>query len=120
MLPLKIFSLCFLTVILLSLAASLAQATHGNNATVPALQLDLPANALGKDYRPLWRPVGLPPSGRGVQVSILGVAGITLGAEEGIEFNLLGLSAGIGFSPFRLRLPFIGGLGSNNLQENKI
>jgi len=87
---------------------------------VPALQLDLPANALGKDYRPLWRPVGLPPSGRGVQVSILGVAGITLGAEEGIEFNLLGLSAGIGFSPFRLRLPFIGGLGSNNLQENKI
>ncbi|MEJ1268039.1 DUF3750 domain-containing protein [Pantoea ananatis] len=31
------------------------------------LKLDLPANALGKDYRPLWRP-GLPPSGRGVQV----------------------------------------------------
>ncbi|MEJ1268041.1 hypothetical protein WDV93_15080 [Pantoea ananatis] len=36
MLPLKIFSLCFLTVILLSLAASLAQATHGG-ITLPAV-----------------------------------------------------------------------------------
>lgn len=32
---------------------------------VPALQLDLPANAIGKDYRPLTRPVGHPPLARG-------------------------------------------------------
>ncbi|MBC0852449.1 DUF3750 domain-containing protein [Pantoea stewartii] len=85
---------------------------------VPALKLNLPANALGKDYRPLWRPVGLPPSGRGVQLSLLGVAGVTIGVQEGVEFNLLGLSAGVGFAPFQLRLPFIGGVGHNNLQHD--
>jgi len=31
---------------------------------VPALRLDLPANAIGKDYRPLSRPVGVSPTGR--------------------------------------------------------
>jgi len=84
---------------------------------VPALKLDMPANALGKDYRSLLHPVGLPPSGRGLQLSLLGVAGVTLGAEEGIEVNLLGLNLGVDFTPLRLRLPFIGGLGRNNLQK---
>lgn len=85
---------------------------------VPSLELNLPANALGKDYRPLTRPVGLPPSGRGLQVSLLGVAGVTLGVKEGIEINLLGLNLGVGFSPLQLRLPFIGGLGDDNLQSD--
>lgn len=85
---------------------------------VPALKLDMPANALGKDYRALFNPVGLPPSGRGVQISILGVAGITLGTVEGVEFNVLGLNVGLDFTPLRLRLPFIGGLGLDNLQKN--
>jgi hypothetical protein len=85
---------------------------------VPELRLDLPANAVGKDFRSLLNPIGLPPSGRGVQVSLLGMAGITLGAEEGVELNLLGLNMGIGFSPLRLRLPFIGGTGNDNLQKS--
>lgn len=51
---------------------------------VPALKLDLPANAIGKDFRSLLHPLGLPPSGRGVQLSLLGVLGVTLGAEEGV------------------------------------
>ncbi len=84
---------------------------------VPDLRLDLPANAVGKDYRPLYRPIGLPPSGRGLQISLLGVAGVTLGAEEGFELNVLGLNVGLDFTPLRLRLPFIGGVGSDNLQE---
>lgn len=86
---------------------------------VPALRLDLPANAIGKDYRPLWRPIGLSPSGSGIQASILGVLGLTLAREEGIEVNVLGLNLGLDFSPLRLRLPFIGGLGGDNLQKNK-
>ena len=48
---------------------------------------------------------------------MLGVAGITLGAEEGFEVNVLGLNLGLDFSPLRLRLPFIGGLGRDNLQK---
>lgn len=85
---------------------------------VPALKLDLPANAVGKDYRPLWRPIGLPPSGRGIQISVLGVAGVTLGAEEGFELNVLGLNMGLDFTPLRLRLPFIGGIGRENVQQD--
>lgn len=80
---------------------------------VPALKLDMPASAVGKDYRALSDPIGLPPSGRGVQLSLLGVAGITLGAVEGVELNLLGLNMGVGFAPLRLRLPFTGGLGED-------
>ncbi|SFE78828.1 Protein of unknown function [Phytobacter palmae] len=86
---------------------------------VPDLKLDMPANAVGKDFRSLLNPVGLPPSGRGIQVSLLGVAGITLGAEEGFELNLLGLSMGVDFTPLRLRLPFIGGVGRDNLQNSE-
>lgn len=84
---------------------------------VPALKLNLPANALGKDYRSLLQPLGLPPSGRGVQLSLLGVAAVTVGAEEGFEINLLGLNLGLGFSPLQLRLPFIGGLGEDNARK---
>ncbi|MGK9172758.1 DUF3750 domain-containing protein [Yokenella regensburgei] len=85
---------------------------------VPELRLDMPANAPGKDFRGLLNPVGLPPSGRGIQVSLLGVAGFTLGREEGLELNILSVNIGVSFSPLRLRLPFIGGLGGDNLQKN--
>jgi hypothetical protein len=52
-------------------------------------------------------------------VSLLGIAGITLGAEEGFELNVLGLSMGLDFTPLRLRLPFIGGVGRDNLQNSE-
>ncbi|NMP26515.1 DUF3750 domain-containing protein [Rahnella sp. SAP-1] len=78
---------------------------------VPQLGLDLPANAIGKDYRSLLNPVGLPPSGRGLQVSLLGVLAVTLGVEEGIEVNVLGLNLGVDIKSPALRLPFIGRLG---------
>ncbi|TYL43391.1 DUF3750 domain-containing protein [Dickeya sp. ws52] len=81
---------------------------------VPELKLDLPANAIGKDFRSLTHPVGLPPSGRGVQVSLLGVLGLTLGVEEGVEVNILGANLGLDFNPPALRLPFIGRLGYDN------
>jgi hypothetical protein len=81
---------------------------------VPALKRDMPANAIGKDYRSLLNPIGLPPSGRGIQISILGLAGVTLGAEDGVEVNLLELNLGLAFSPLHLRLPFIGQLNNDN------
>lgn len=78
---------------------------------VPDLRLDLPSNAIGKDYRAITNPIGLPPSGRGAQVSILGVLAITLGVEEGIEVNVLGLNLGIDIKDPALRLPFVGRIG---------
>ncbi len=78
---------------------------------VPALRLDLPANAIGKDYRPLTNPVGVSSSGSGVQIGVLGLLGFSVGVEEGIEFNVLGLNFGVDFNTPALRLPFIGRLG---------
>jgi hypothetical protein len=81
---------------------------------VPALRLDLPANAIGKDYRPISRPLGLSPSGRGWQVSLLGLLGLSVGLEEGVEMNVLGLNFGLDFNSPGLRLPFIGRLGMDD------
>lgn len=76
----------------------------------PALKLDLPANAIGKDYRPLVRPLGLSPTGHGTQISLLGLLGLSVGLEEGVEANVLGLNFGLDVNPPGLRLPFAGRL----------
>ena len=78
---------------------------------VPALKLDLPANAIGKDYRTIDQPLGLSSSGSGVQASLLGVLGLSVGWGEGIEINILGLNFGVDVNSPGLRLPFIGRLG---------
>lgn len=82
---------------------------------VPSLKLDLPANAIGKDYRPLTNPIGVSPSGSGVQISLLGLLGTSVGLQEGVEFNVLGLNFGIDFNTPALRLPFWGRLGFNDV-----
>lgn len=78
---------------------------------VPELRLDLPASAIGKDFRPLTRALGRAPSGGGLQISILGLAGVTLAPEEGIEFNLLSLSFGVDVLQPAIRLPAYGRVG---------
>lgn len=84
---------------------------------VPALDLDMPANAIGKDYRPITNPVGLSSSGQGVQANLLGVLGMSVGLEEGIELNLLGLNFGIDFNRPALRLPSVGRLGMDSVEQ---
>lgn len=81
---------------------------------VPALRMDLPVTAIGKDYPINGSVVDRTPSGTGYQLSMLGVLGITMARDEGIELNLLGLSLGIDFSRPALKLPFIGRLGVGN------
>ncbi len=82
---------------------------------VPALKLDLPANAIGKDYRPLTSPIGISPSGSGLQIGVLGLLGVSVGLQEGIEFNVLGLNFGVDLNAPALRLPFLGRLGFSDL-----
>ena len=72
---------------------------------VPELRLDLPPTAVGKDFLPGGAPVGLAPSGTGVQVSLLGLAGVLVGWEEGVEVNLLGLTFGLDWNRPALKLP---------------
>ena len=78
---------------------------------VPELRMDLPTTAIGKDYPINGSLVDRTPSGTGYQFSMLGVLGLTLAREEGIELNLLGLSFGVDFARPALKLPFIGRLG---------
>jgi len=78
---------------------------------LPELRLELPPTAIGKDYLPGGAVVARSPSGSGLQLSLGGVLGVTVALEEGFEFNLLGLSAGIDLWPPALKLPGIGRLG---------
>jgi hypothetical protein len=78
--------------------------------TVPELEVDLPATAIGKDYL-RDKMVDSPPSGHGLQLSIAGLLGVTASSVEGFELNVLGLSFGIGQSG--LKLPFIGHIGGS-------
>lgn len=82
---------------------------------VPALKLDLPPNAIGKDYRALSNPVGRSSSGSGFQVELLGLLGVSVGLEEGLEFNVLGLNFGIDLNRPALRLPFWGRVGFSDV-----
>jgi hypothetical protein len=78
---------------------------------VPELRLHLPPTAIGKDYLPNAAPLGLTPAGRGAQLSLLGVAGVLAGWDEGLELNLLGLTFGLDVRAPALKLPLVGRLG---------
>jgi hypothetical protein len=77
---------------------------------VPELRLDLPPTAIGKDYIPGGLPFGRAPSGTGFQISFLGLLGVMLAAEEGIEINILGLTFGVDPLDLAVKLPMVGRL----------
>src|SRR5205085_12159768 len=77
---------------------------------VPEIATTLPPNAVGKDYRP--HPyAGLSDSGTGIEASLWGVLGVKVGWVEGVEFNLLGLVAGLDVRHPAVKLPGFGRLG---------
>jgi hypothetical protein len=78
---------------------------------VPELRMDLPANAIGKDYPVNGSFIDRTPSGTGYQVSMFGILGLAMAREEGIELNLLGLNFGIDFLRPAIKLPIVGRLG---------
>ena len=79
---------------------------------VPELRLDLPPTAIGKDWLGKTKFFSSTPSGTGYQFSFLGILGILLGVEEGLEINILGLNFGIDVLDMSLRLPGVGRLGA--------
>lgn len=78
---------------------------------VPELGLDLPSNAIGKDYLPAGAVFAPVPSGTGYQFSLFGIAGLLAARDEGIELNLFGLAFGVDFKNPGVKLPGIGRLG---------
>ncbi|MDX1605774.1 MAG: DUF3750 domain-containing protein [Candidatus Competibacterales bacterium] len=78
---------------------------------VPALGLELPPTAIGKDYIAGPQLLARSPSGTGAQLSLFGLAGVMVGLEEGLEFNLLGLSVGLDPLGPALNLPGVGRIG---------
>lgn len=77
---------------------------------IDGLDKELPASAVGKDY--LDDNVFMPTaSGTGFQFSVFGLLGLSLGLQEGIEINLLGLNFGLDIWTPALKIPFAGRVG---------
>jgi Protein of unknown function (DUF3750) len=79
---------------------------------VPELRVDLPPTAIGKDFLPGGAMLARSPAGRGVQLSLLGVAGVRVGWDEGVEMNFLGLTFGVDLKEPALKVPAVGRLGT--------
>jgi hypothetical protein len=78
---------------------------------VPALRLDLPPTAVGKDYLGPDAVFATAPSGSGYQVSLFGLLGLLAAREEGLEISILGLSFGIDPLDLAVKVPGLGRLG---------
>jgi hypothetical protein len=77
---------------------------------VPELGAQLPSNAVGRDFRDRFY-AGLTDSRTGIELNLWGYAGIKVGWIEGVEFNLLGLVAGLDFRHPAIKLPGYGRVG---------
>ena len=78
---------------------------------VPELAQGLLPTAIGKDYHRWSDFASLTPSRTGLQLSIAGLLGLSLGWVEGIEINVLGLVAGIDIRRPALKIPGWGRIG---------
>ncbi len=78
---------------------------------VPELGLTMPPTAVGKDYLDNGNVFSRTPSGSGYQLSLLGLLGLAVGRDEGLEVNVFGLIFGIDPLGLALKLPLIGRLG---------
>lgn len=77
---------------------------------VPELEVTLPPNAVGKDFR-AYPYLGWTDSGTGIEASLWGLLGIKLGWIEGVELNFLGLVAGLDLRRPGVKLPGFGRIG---------
>jgi len=82
----------------------------------PDLRFELPPHAIGKDWIGTGDLVGLSETGTGLQFSLFGLLGLTMGLGEGIEVNVLGLSLGVDVLRPAIKLPLIGRLGMRDAE----
>ena len=80
-------------------------------SAIPEARIALPPTAIGKDWRADERILGWTPSATGVQLSLGGLLGVTVGWVEGVEVNVLGLIAGLDIRRPALKLPGLGRIG---------
>jgi hypothetical protein len=77
----------------------------------PEIGVELPPNAIGRDWIDKGALFGVSESGTGFQVSLFGVLGFTLGLADGLEFNFLMMTFGLDLWRPALKLPFVGRIG---------
>jgi hypothetical protein len=74
----------------------------------PELEIAMPPEAIGKDYRIDGALLGRTASRTGVEASLYGLFGIKVGRVEGVELNMLSLVAGIDALHPAMKIPAFG------------
>jgi hypothetical protein len=77
----------------------------------PELEVAMPSEAVGRDFRADGAFVGLTGSHTGVELGVYGLLGAKLGWVEGVEVNFMGLVAGLDVRHPALKIPGFGRLG---------
>ena len=77
----------------------------------PELDVAMPPDALGRDFRADGTIFGLTGSHTGVEMSIYGLLGMKLGWVEGVEVDFMGLVAGLDLRHPALKIPCFGRIG---------
>jgi hypothetical protein len=83
--------------------------------SVPALGLELPPTAIGKDFLDWGRLFASTPSGSGYQLSLFGLFGLSFGRAEGLELHFLGFTLGVDPLDFAIKLPGVGRIGGGRV-----
>jgi hypothetical protein len=78
---------------------------------VPELDIALPPEAVGRDYRPFGEFITLSENWRNLELSLGGYAGLAVGEIHGFEIRLAGLVFGIDVRRPALKLPGFGRIG---------
>lgn len=77
----------------------------------PEMGVELPSNAIGKDFLTNGSFYDVSETNTGKQISLYGLLGVTVGKLDGLEVNVLGLNFGVDVASPALKLPFVGRVG---------
>lgn len=78
---------------------------------VPEIGVELPPNAVGRDWLGGARLADFSETGTGIQISAYGLLGVTAGLSDGLEANILGLNFGVDILRPAIKLPLLGRIG---------